>query len=67
MKKISQSIVSAIPFPVGYSVDCQHRIIENLDSMSATVRKLTTLQAESHCLSEALIPSVLDRAFKGEL
>jgi type I restriction enzyme S subunit len=45
----------------------QHRIVAYLDELQARVDALKRLQAESAAELEALLPSVLDRAFRGEL
>jgi type I restriction enzyme S subunit len=48
-------------------LDEQRRIVAYLDSLQARVDALRRLQAESQRELEALLPSILDRAFKGEL
>lgn len=45
----------------------QHRIVAYLDDLQAKVDSLKKLQAESSAELDALLPSVLDKAFKGEL
>jgi type I restriction enzyme S subunit len=45
----------------------QHRIVAYLDSLQAKVDALKALQAETQAELDALLPSVLDKAFKGEL
>jgi len=45
----------------------QRRIVAYLDDLQARVDELTRLQAESAAELDALLPSILDRAFKGEL
>lgn len=45
----------------------QHRIVAYLDSLQAQVDHLKRLQAETAAELDALLPSVLDKAFKGEL
>jgi type I restriction enzyme S subunit len=45
----------------------QRRIVAYLDDLQATVDSLKQLQAETAAELDALLPSVLDRAFKGEL
>jgi type I restriction enzyme S subunit len=47
--------------------DAQCRIVSYLDSLQAKVNALPELQSASGEELSALIPSVLDRAFKGEL
>jgi type I restriction enzyme S subunit len=45
----------------------QHRIVAELDALQAQVDRLKKLQAETEEEFDALMPSILDRAFKGEL
>jgi len=45
----------------------QRRIVSDLDALQAEVDKLKRLQAETTMELDALLPSILDRAFKGEL
>lgn len=48
-------------------LDEQRRIVEYLDELQAKVNALRGLQSQSQEELDALLPSVLDRAFKGEL
>lgn len=45
----------------------QRRIVAELDALHAEVNRLKALQAETAAELDALLPSILDRAFKGEL
>lgn len=45
----------------------QRRIVAELDALQAEVERLKRLQAETAAELDALLPSILDRAFKGEL
>jgi len=45
----------------------QRRIVAELDALQAEVDALKRLQAETAAELDALLPAVLDRAFKGEL
>lgn len=45
----------------------QHRIVAELDALQAQVDALKKLQTETATELDALLPSVLDKAFKGEL
>jgi type I restriction enzyme, S subunit len=47
--------------------DAKHCIVAYLDSLQAKVNVLRELQSASGEELSALMPSVLDRAFKGEL
>jgi type I restriction enzyme S subunit len=67
MKKVSQGIVKAIPFPSGLGLAKERSVVERLDALQAKVDELKRLQAETQAELDALMPSILDRAFKGEL
>jgi type I restriction enzyme S subunit len=45
----------------------QRRIVTELDVMLAELDALKRLQAETAAELDALLPAILDRAFKGEL
>lgn len=55
-----------LPIPVPPLPD-QCRIVAELDAIQAQVDSLKRLQAETAAELDALLPAVLDRAFKGEL
>ena len=44
----------------------QCRIVAELDTLQAEVDALKALQAETGAELDALLPSILDKAFKGE-
>jgi type I restriction enzyme S subunit len=67
MKKISQSTVMAIPFPTSLSLSEQREIVSELDKLQSEVTALKRLQAETASELDALLPSILNRAFRGEL
>jgi type I restriction enzyme S subunit len=67
MKKISQGTVMRIPFPSSMSVAEQRRIVTYLDELQAKADALKAQQAQSAVALDALLPSILDKAFKGEL
>jgi len=58
---IRQFLVPLPPLPE------QHRIVAYLDNLQAKVDALKRLQAETAAELDALLPSILDKAFKGEL
>jgi len=60
-KKINPMRIPVPPLPE------QRRIVAELDALQAEVDTLKRLQAETAAELEALLPSILDRAFKGEL
>lgn len=45
----------------------QRRIVAELDALQSEVDALKRLQAETAAELDALLPALLDRAFKGEL
>lgn len=49
------------------ALDEQRRIVAYLDGLQAQVDRLKALQAQTAAELEALLPSILDQAFKGEL
>jgi type I restriction enzyme S subunit len=53
-----------LPFP---SMDDQRRTVAHLDSFLAKVDSLKKLQSETAAQLDALIPSILSKAFRGEL
>ena len=67
MKKISQGIVMSIPFPTNLSILAQRRIVTYLDDLQSKVDALKHLQTQTAAELDALLPSILDKAFKGEL
>lgn len=67
MKKISQGTVMSIPFPTSVDLTEQRRIVAELDALQAEVVTLKRHQADTAAELDALLPSVLDRAFRGEL
>jgi type I restriction enzyme S subunit len=45
----------------------QHEVVAELDDLQAQVESLRRVQAETAAELDALLPSILDRAFRGEL
>lgn len=63
---ISQSIIRGMP--ISYpSLPEQHRIVSYLDALQANVDTAKCLRQESLKELDALLPAILDKAFKGEL
>jgi len=65
-KNINLQILSPLPVPK-LSPDEQRRIVAELDALQAEVDALKRLQAETAAKLDALLPSILDKAFNGEL
>lgn len=59
--KTKQMPVTLPPLPE------QRRIVAELDALQAQVDALKRLQAETAAELDALLPAILDKAFKGEL
>jgi type I restriction enzyme S subunit len=66
MKNISQEKVLALRVPRRPLAE-QHKIVGELAVLQAKVDALKPLQADTAAELEALMPALLDRAFRGEL
>lgn len=64
--KINKSALEAMVIP-DLPLEEQRRIVAYLDGLQAKVDALKALQAQTQAELDALLPSVLDKAFKGEL
>jgi type I restriction enzyme S subunit len=64
--KINQGHIASFHVPLP-PVPEQRRIVAYLDDLQAKVDQLKTLQAQTAAELDALLPSILDRAFRGEL
>ncbi|MBM4301998.1 MAG: hypothetical protein FJ121_10840 [Deltaproteobacteria bacterium] len=58
--------LKSLPMPLP-PLDEQRRIVAYLDGLQARVDALKKLQAQTAAELDALLPAILDRAFKGEL
>lgn len=67
MKKINQKTVMNIPFPSAISLPEQRRIVAHLDALQAKLNAVQQHQVATQARLDALLPSILDKAFKGEL
>lgn len=65
-KNINLQILSELPFP-DISIKEQHAIANYLDSLKSKVANLKAIQAHTTAELDAMLPSILDKAFKGEL
>lgn len=63
---ISHKDIEKIPFTVPLHTE-QRRIVAELDALQAEVDMLKNLLAETTEELDAMLPAILDRAFKGEL
>lgn len=67
MKKISQSVVMNIPFPDTITVEEQRQMVNQFTAIQGKLEEMSRLQKQTAVEVEALLPSILDRAFKGAL
>lgn len=67
MKKISQGVVMAIPFPTHLNLPEQRCIVAELDRLQIELDSLKALQSETGTELRALMPSIVSRAFTGQL
>jgi type I restriction enzyme S subunit len=63
---VNSGIVASLPFRVP-ALSEQRRIVAYLDDLQSKVDGLKQMQAETEAELNALLPSILDKAFKGEL
>ena len=63
---VNSKKLAALPISLP-PLDEQRRIVAYLDGLQAKVNALRGLQSQSQEELDALLPSVLDMAFKGEL
>jgi type I restriction enzyme S subunit len=63
---ISHKDIEAIPFAVPTRKD-QRRIVAELDALQSKIDAVKVLQAETSAELDAMLPAILDKAFKGEL
>lgn len=67
MKKITQGIVMGVPFPKDLSVNTQQQMVRDLDTLEESADAARELQTGTAADLDALLPSFLDHAFKGDL
>jgi restriction endonuclease S subunit len=60
------SKLAGLHVPIAPPAD-QSRIVAELDALQAKVDAVKKLQSETQAELDALLPSILDKAFKGEL
>ncbi|WP_426437447.1 restriction endonuclease subunit S [Bradyrhizobium genosp. P] len=65
-RKLLTEKLAAFPIPVP-PLSEQRRVITELDALQAKVDAVKALQAETAAQLDALLPAILDRAFKGQL
>ncbi|PWB93734.1 restriction endonuclease subunit S [Methylosinus sporium] len=63
---ISQAILRATPFSYP-SLEAQSSIVAELDALQAKVNTVKAFQEETAAELDAMLPAILDKAFKGEL
>jgi type I restriction enzyme, S subunit len=65
MKKISKGTVERIPFPRSLSIATQRRAVSDFDRLRLATEELAYLQSSTTSKLNALLPSILYRAFNG--
>jgi len=63
---VSQKKINPLTIPVPPIAE-QQRIVGELDALQAEISSLRHMQAQTAAELDALLPSILDKAFKGEL
>lgn len=63
---ISQAILRATPFAYP-SIRIQDRIVAELDALQAKINAVKDLQSNTEVELNAMLPAILDKAFKGEM
>jgi len=56
-----------IPFPTNLPLREQNRIVEELTALQEKIEQSKALQARSSYELDSMLPSILDKAFNGEL
>lgn len=64
---VGNADIEAVPFAPPVSLFQQRQIVAELNELQKKLVSLSTLQAETSAELDALMPSVLDKAFRGEL
>lgn len=63
MKKISQGVVEAIPFPSQLSVFEQTQLVRQFDAMKTKFDTMNVLQEDTERELDAMLPAILDQEF----
>jgi type I restriction enzyme S subunit len=63
---VNQGMIENLAFPIPPLPE-QHRILAKFDALQTVVSELKRLQTDTALGLNALLPAILDRAFKGEL
>jgi type I restriction enzyme, S subunit len=66
LTELNMNDLRQVPVPLP-TLDEQKQVVTYLDNLHAGINELRRLQAETAAELDALLPSILDRAFKGEL
>jgi type I restriction enzyme S subunit len=65
--KLTQTSLNSIPIPVPESIQAQEQIVRRLDGLNTAILLLQTAQESTKAMLGVLMPSVLDKAFRGDL
>jgi type I restriction enzyme S subunit len=63
---LNTDMVKEMEFPVP-AVQDQARVVRDLDGLKVEIHQTKILQSETSAELDALMPSILDKAFRGEL
>jgi len=63
---LNLNLLRSFPVPVP-PIACQNQIVAELDALQAKVEAVKSLQTETAAELDAMLPAILDKAFKGEL
>ena len=63
---LNLNLLRSFPIPIP-TLDKQRLIVAELDALQVKINAVKTLQAETAAELDALLPAILDKAFKGEL
>jgi len=66
MKNIAKAKIMQLRIPAP-AIQDQIRIVKYLDSLQTKINYIKTIQSQTTAELDALLPSILDKAFKGEL
>lgn len=65
-KNINLEILGSLPFPA-LTHDVQTRIVSELNALKAQIDAVESLQTQTTAELDAMMPAILDKAFRGEL
>src|SRR6056297_3245581 len=67
IQKINQKVIMGMPFPISVSSSVQRQIVAFLDDCQNKLNRLEKFQRETLLEIDSILPSILYKAFNGEL